>query len=333
MTTQTDPETNSGARLPFIQRIRSIFQLSPKPQRIPGLVYVIANPAAGQDQPVLKTLNTVFRAANLEWQIGVTHRDGDGKALAELALEAGASLIAAYGGDGTVVDVGSGLLGAGVPLGILPGGTGNMMSKALGIPQDLAEAAALIVSREQERQEVFMGQAGPKHFLQLVGIGMEARMVEGADRSAKDRLGMFAYILAGLKALTAPTTARYHLTLDGNRLIDEEGVTCLIAKTGNLGIPSLNELPETADPHEPLLDVVIIRKADIPSLMSLATTMAGGVLNRQVIPQWTARQVEIVADPPQVVQADGEMLEKTPITVKIIPEPLEIITPPQEAAA
>src|ERR1051325_9730109 len=96
-------------------------------------IYVVINPAAGQDRPVLAILNRAFRAAELDWDVGVTKVEGDAARLARAAVEAGYDVVAALGGDGTVMEVAGSLAGTEVPLAILPGGTANVMSVELGI--------------------------------------------------------------------------------------------------------------------------------------------------------------------------------------------------------
>ena len=86
-------------------------------------VHVIINPAAGHDEPILNVLNHVFHPAGVEWDNSLTHQSGDATRLAAEAAASGVDLVAAYGGDGTQMEVANGLMGTGVPQAILPGGT------------------------------------------------------------------------------------------------------------------------------------------------------------------------------------------------------------------
>ncbi len=79
-------------------------------------VHVIVNPASGQDKPILKTLNTVFQDNGIEWEMFVTKEAGDGVRLAKEAAAAGVDVVAVYGGDGTVREVTTGLLGTEMPI-------------------------------------------------------------------------------------------------------------------------------------------------------------------------------------------------------------------------
>ena len=179
------------------------------------LTVVILNPAAGQDRPILKTLNNVFQTAGIDWDILLTKQARDGQWLAQKSVSLGARTIAVYGGDGTITDVASGLAGTKIPLGILPGGTTNMIATALGIPRDLSQACNLIAQPNPITRRLYIGQVNHYHFVQMVGIGLDARMVEGARREAKDRLGLLAYGLSALTALNNPPVTCYHMVTGG----------------------------------------------------------------------------------------------------------------------
>lgn len=84
----------------------------------------------------------------MEWDASITHKYGDATRQARQAVAGGADIVASYGGDGTVMGVANGLMGTGVPLAVLPGGTGNVFSLELDIPQDLEQAARVVVSED-----------------------------------------------------------------------------------------------------------------------------------------------------------------------------------------
>ena len=108
-------------------------------------IHIVVNPASGKNEPILNTVNDAFQPAAVSWNVSVTNAYGDAAKQAREAAASGADIVVAYGGDGTVMEVVNGLMGTGVPLGILPGGTGNVLSNELYIPQTLADAAAVIV--------------------------------------------------------------------------------------------------------------------------------------------------------------------------------------------
>ena len=294
---------------------------------MPKRLAVIVNPASGQDQPVLTVLNRVFHPAGVDWDVFVTKQAGDGKRYAQQALDAGYDAVGVYGGDGTVAEVASGLIGTELPLAIFPGGTANVMSYELGIPGDLPEAAALAFDESAKIRDVDVGLVvqSERFFVLRVGIGFEAQMVEGADRGLKDRVGDAAYALSALNALRDPPMAHYRLTVDG-REVESEGMTCIVANSGSMGRTGLSIAPGI-DPSDGMLDVVVIRKADLPTLLSVAASVISGSGRSTELQRWQGREVVVEADPPQTVTVDGEIVEDTPLVVRVIPHAVRVIVP------
>jgi YegS/Rv2252/BmrU family lipid kinase len=288
-------------------------------------IAVIVNPASGQDKPFLKIFNTTFQDAGYDWELFVTKDAGDGYRLAQKAAADGFEVVAAYGGDGTVMEVACGLRGTGVPMAILPGGTGNVMAVELGIPRDLAAASSLIIQPDRQLRPVDMGQMADKCFILRVGVGFEANVIEIDDRNLKNRYGIFAYVMSALQAAREPTVARYHLVIDGE-VYDCEGLGCIVANAGSLGVPGLTLSPRV-DPSDGLLDVFVIRKADLPSLISMASGFVGGVTQNENLLHWQARLVSVISSPVQPVQGDGELFGTTPIRVKVLPKSVDIVVP------
>ena len=295
--------------------------------KTPQQVFVVINPAAGQDQPILKSLNKIFHENEVDWDIAITKDRGDGQRLARDAVQSGVDLVMVYGGDGTVMECASGLVGSQTPLAILPGGTANVMARELGLPLDLVEAATLAINPQSRIRCVDMGQVGEQTFLLRAGIGFEADMVEGADRELKDRLGMLAYGLSALQTLADPPLARYRLSLDGEEE-EYDGLACVVANSGNMGAADI-VLSKRTDISDGLLDVFVVTKADLPSLVSLVASVFSGRPDPPALKHWQVREVRIESEPIQTVQLDGELIGQTPVTMKILPEAVQVIIPPE----
>jgi YegS/Rv2252/BmrU family lipid kinase len=293
-------------------------------------VRVIINPAAGRGEPILKIMNSAFQAANVDWEVSITKEAGDGFQLAKKAVSQGVDVVAVHGGDGTINEVARALMGTEIPLAIIPGGTGNVMAKEIGLTNDLAFACALAANSEADIQLVDMGKINGHCFLLRAGMGMEATMVKGADREKKDRLGAFAYLLAAFEAMSDPPIAQYTMNLDGEE-ITTEGLTCVIANSGILGRYGFSIAPHISI-QDGFLDVIVIRKADLPSLLSLAASMVGGEENPDNLLHWQVRQASIDAEPQQLVQVDGEIIADSPVSVEIVPQALHLIVPSEENA-
>lgn len=291
-------------------------------------IRVILNPAAGQEEPALKIFNQAFREAGYEWDVRITQQKGDGTRLAKEAVDEGVELVVVYGGDGSVMEAAAGMLNSSIPLGIIPGGTGNVISKALGIPADAAQACALIVAKERTIRDIDIGMSGDVAFIERIGVGLEAAITESADREAKNKYGIFAYIISTVQALSDPQMVKYHITIDGEHL-DMEGLSCVVANIGDLGAAGIT-LAQDVDISDGLLDLFVIKKADLVSLFQLAASVIGGNENHDKMFHKQGREINIVSDPVQGVQADGELIGDSPVDVKIMPKAIHVIVPSAE---
>jgi len=297
-------------------------------------IQVIINPSAGGEQPVLHVLNRVFRECGAEWDVSLTKEAGDARRQAQQAAQAGVDVVAVYGGDGTVSEAASGLVGGNVPLAIFPGGTSNAIALALGIPWDLAQACALVCNPTpgvSTVRTVDMGSVNDHYFLIAVGIGIPGVLAEGADREQKDLFGRFAYVLSSVQALQHASVARYHMTLDG-KPVESEGVVCMIANSGNFGIAGVS-LANSIDMGDGLLDVIVIGDAALGSLLSLASSVVRQDEAAAPFDHWQAREVTVTTEPPQAIQADGEVLQPGPVSAKILPQAVRFIVPGNAATA
>ena len=146
-----------------------------------------------------------------------------------------------------------------------------------------------------------------------------------ADREMKDRLGGFAYTLAGIKALKDPPLAHYKLTLDG-QVEEIEGLWVMIANSASLGAPNLN-LVQKIDVGDGLLDVIVVRQRDLDSLLSVVTSIADVEWAGKPLPHWQVREVTVEADPPMAVTGDGEIWDPTPLVASVIPQAVNILVP------
>lgn len=278
-------------------------------------LHVIINPASGRDRPILNTLNRVFGNHGLAWDVSVTHGPDDAERLARKAVAAGADLVAGYGGDGTLMGIANGLIESDVPLGILPGGTGNSVARELDIPMDLAQAAELLC-QEADVRRIDLGCTGDRYFLLHLYAGLQPS--QRAERELKDSVGVIAYLVSALRVLQDPQVTRYALTIDGQE-IEEDGIVCLVFNTLNVGI----DLPftKTIRPDDGLLDLVLIKKA---SLAVLATLLERENTD-EFLRHWRGRKITVHPATAQDVWLDGEAGGKTPFTAIAVPRALRVV--------
>jgi YegS/Rv2252/BmrU family lipid kinase len=281
-------------------------------------IHVIINPASGSNEPILNILNNTFQTFDADWDVSVTHRSGDALHLARKAADAGVDVVAAYGGDGTIMEVANALAGGSIPLGILPGGTGNGLAKELGIPVQLAEAAALLCQSSKVRG-VDLALVNGHYSILHTYIGLDES--QQAPRDSKDRLKMLAYVAAIFKIIKEPRIAHYQITIDGVTS-EVEGIMCLLTNAIGLGLKW--NATSHIRPDDGLLDVLIFKR-DILSIAS------------DLLEEWRepghlfqagqGREITVQADPSQPVLVDGELIGETPVTAVIAPHALPIIVP------
>jgi YegS/Rv2252/BmrU family lipid kinase len=270
--------------------------------------------------------NTAFKDHDIKWEIKVTHEAGDAKKHASEAAQDGYDIVAVYGGDGSVMEAASGLLDTQIPLAIIPGGTANVMSNELGIPQNSMDALQLLANGDYTPQAVDMGLCNENQlFILRFALGVEAAMVENADRDLKTRFGVLAYAVSAISSLGEAVPSTYSITIDGET-VHETGISCAVANSANVGRPGLYWAPGCSV-TDGLLDVIVFRRKDPGALMGTAAAVLSGTHNEAVMGHYQGKEITITADPPQVMQVDGELLDAKNVKIKVLPQAVRIIVP------
>lgn len=287
-------------------------------------IHVIVNPASGQDQPFFHAVNHVFHPAGIDWDIYITKKGGDARRLAKEAVKAGADAVAVYGGDGTVAEVAAGLTGSNTPLAILPGGTTNATARVLGVPTDLAKAVSLITDPNAAPKSFDMMRVGDGFVFGVVALGVMGDVAVNTDRASKDRLGNVAY---GISAVKASWYAHHHksdyiIRLDGRELRGN-GVACLITNHG----AGFFNLKPPIDASDGLLDVMVFSGKRMRTVSGAAANLVTRNERFTPVEHWQGKVVEVVSEPAQNIQADGEALEAGKVNVEVASNAVRFIVP------
>lgn len=294
---------------------------------------VIINPAAGVGRPILQALNAGLKDTGIEWDVSITHKAGDAERLAKEAVEEGADIVGVHGGDGSVMEVASALRGTSTPMAIFPGGTANVMSVELGIPStDIETSIDFIAKGNYTTRQIDMGRVNDRLFLLRIGIGLEADMMKSADQEIKNRFGMLAYAFSALNEMRNLTPTLYRVRVDGE-LHEVEGISCMIANSGNVAIGGLT-LSKKIDISDGALDVVIFRRVDLAAMITVSAAVVSPNAEATDSPQlkhYQGREIVVEADPPQTISIDGEVVEPTTLTATILPGAVNVIVPVSEA--
>jgi diacylglycerol kinase family enzyme len=220
------------------------------------------------------------------------------------AVQSGAEVVFACGGDGTVMACAGTLAGTEVALAILPSGTGNLLATNLNLPSGVADG--IRVATAGTRRRIDLGSCGRTHFTVMAGMGFDAQMIDATSEDLKRRMGWPAYALAALKHLRH-RPMRVRIRLDGGTPIRRRARTVLVGNVGKLqgGIPLLPD----AEPDDGWLDVAVLTPHTIRHWLA----MAWGVLRRHRevarMETFRARHVEVFSNRPQPRELDGDLIE------------------------
>ena len=282
-----------------------------------SVIAVVANPVS--DEETLDELRSALVEIDHHW---LDTTEGDpGVGMAKKATAEGASLVIACGGDGTVRACAEGLVGTNVPMGIIPAGTGNLLARNLGLPDDVKEA--LLVALDGETIPLDTGEADGETFTVMAGMGLDAVVMEETDSERKDQIGSLAYFLEGIRhfgdeAFSATVTGRAETVASG------DWATVLVGNMGKLQ-GGVDLFPESSA-RDGKLDLLAISGATNREKLAGALGAATGI-ESESLSRSQGEIFVIESDTPVRYEIDGESRHQTnKLTVKINPGSLLVRT-------
>ncbi len=268
------------------------------------MITVIVNPSAHSEraQQSLATIQRLAAGADIRFTAG----PGDARRLAREAALAGASIVVACGGDGTVSEVANGIAGTAAALGVMPLGTMNVFSKEFAIPADL-EAAWRVIEAGVTR-EIDLPDANGAHFIQLAGVGLDAQVVKETTWESKKRLGPLSYIISAAHvAARIPPVLRIE-TDEQTR----EGSFVLIGNGRYYGAKLV--LFPNARPDDGRLDVIIFKNL---GYFDIARYIGGVLLGHHIdlddVEYFQTSELHVSCATPVPVELDGELFCDVPV--------------------
>jgi YegS/Rv2252/BmrU family lipid kinase len=286
---------------------------------------VVLNPTKlDDDEAFRKSVRRVMDSRGWDEPLWLeTTAEDPGRGQASSAVSAGASLVLACGGDGTVTACAEGVTGTGVPLAVIPMGTGNLFARNLGLPMGLEEALAVAVGGVP--QPVDAGRVNERLFVVMAGLGLDARMLSGTSESLKKRLGWFAYAIAAVRHLRM-RPMRVTVSADGGPRRRMRAETLIVGNVGWLqgGLPLLPD----ARPDDGRLDAVALMPGGLAGWVPVALNVLlrrpahGGIYRIQFT------ELQVTLDRPQPWELDGEVMGSTSrLTVTVQPGALLLQMP------
>jgi YegS/Rv2252/BmrU family lipid kinase len=287
-------------------------------------IFVIFNPAARgeKSQRVRRFLDA---KAGPQVALAPTQSAGDAKRLAARAVQERYDVVVAAGGDGTINEVINGLGTSGLPLGVLPLGTVNVFAKELGIPGKLDAAWALIEAGQARTIDLACAEAGgpPRFFMQLAGVGFDARAVRAASWELKKKIGPLSYIWAGLKTLSEQHS-QIEVAINGAAPV--RGFAVLVGN-GRFYGGRFRLFPE-ARLDDGLLDVCVFENGGLLDLARYGQGLLRGAHTRlKDVRYFQAKDFVCRAAEPTPFELDGEDAGEAPVRFSVRPQALRVIVP------
>ena len=284
---------------------------------------LIVNPSAGGGRAgnALPDVQDALRGHGLEHRVETTRDLDHARELAGAAVAAGETAVA-FGGDGLVGAVADALKGTDGVLGVLPGGRGNDFARVLGIPlEPLAACQTLATGVERPLD---LGQAGSGTFVGIASCGFDSE----ANRLANESRirGNLVYAYAAIRALISWKPATFTVRLDSGQTHTVTGYTVAVANSKAYG-GGMFMAPE-ASLEDGLLDVVMVAQAPkLRFLRLLPTVFKGTHVQEPNIQVVRSARVEISADRPFTLYADGDPIAELPVTVSALPRAVRVLVP------
>lgn len=260
-------------------------------------VVAIWNPASGSAPDESKLRD----ALGGDVELVETTADDPGTGQAARAVAAGAAIVVACGGDGTVRACLDPLAGSDTALAIVPLGTGNLLASNLGIPTGLEAGAG--VGRDSART-IDLGRVNGEAFAVMAGSGFDALMIRDANSSIKSRLGTVAYVLSGLKNLRRDAIGTT-VTVDGETWFDGKTTMVLVGNFGEIS-GGIEVFPD-ARPDDGVLDIAVMSASTMRQWATVAwKLMRKRPQHSELARLTTGSHVVVEHDKPRAYELDGE---------------------------
>ena len=290
---------------------------------------VITNPAAARTGALaVDGVRQAFATAGWDAEILATGGPGDAHRLAQYAVEERVDVCAVYGGDGTTMQAAKALVGTDVVLGLIPGGTGNLLAGNLRIPTNPIRATQALLQGSPRRLDLGLltRAAGTDYFAVACGAGIDALVMTATHSDQKHRWGMFAYVATTLRFINEIRSLDHLITVDGQEF-EAHAAMVLVANCGEV-IPPFVRLRSGITPDDGLLDVVVMRANNLgESVRAIWDLLREGHGGDAFVGYARGREIRVETHPRTLVELDGDPGGETPFTATCVPGAIRVMAP------
>lgn len=296
---------------------------------------LITNPAAARTEMVMvRAVVETLRAGGWEVELRATGGAGDARRFAAEAVAARLDVVGVFGGDGTTMQAAAALVGSETTLGVIPGGTGNLLAGNLRIPSHPVRAARSLLAGRSVRLDLgrIERSDGLHYFAVACGAGYDARVMAETTTADKHRWRFAAYVATTFRLMPQLRSTRHLIRVDGIEY-ETTAAMVLVANCGEV-IPPFVRLRSGIAPDDGLLDLIVLRADSFTDsvravwqLLREGSTEASMRTGR--IDYARGKVITVTAESPEPVQLDGEPLGHTPFTAEVVPGAIQVIVPPR----
>lgn len=296
-------------------------------------VLLIANPASRLGQRRLPRARAALERAGIQCDVAFTERPGHAAELVR-SRAAGCDAVFTLGGDGTAMEAAGALAETMLPLGVLAGGTGNLLARALGIPLDPKRAVPSLLAGEELRIDLgrIVSSETPRYFAVAAGVGIDSSMVAETPSWLKRRLGVLAYTItatrAALRAVVRKEFFRVRLTVDGE-VFEADAAAVMIANFGAVLSDRITFGPGIRF-DDGVLDACLYSPKNLSDALRIMwRLLRKNFASDEAMLYCSGRHIRVETEPPRLSQADGELLGMTPIEIRVAPRAVRLLVPRQ----
>jgi diacylglycerol kinase (ATP) len=298
--------------------------------RSPRRAVVIINPLSGQgryDSQVhahAALAQSILAAHDIEATVRPTTKAGDAHSFARDAADRSCDLVVAWGGDGTINEAASALIHTGVPLAIVPAGSGNGLASDLRIPFDAR--AALLIAATGRTMTIDAGQVDTHWFFNIAGVGIDAVIAARFNERGLRKRGLLGYLQLSGAELLRYQGMQYELAIDDER-VEQHALLLAFANGRQYGNRLL--IAPGARLDDGLLEVVIVERLSLLAIAWRLPSLFRGTLQAgRGVTMRAARQLRVRATGPIPFHVDGEpRIGGNELRVQTVPGALSVRVP------
>lgn len=290
------------------------------------MISVIINPIAGGARPVTgrqraELATAVLTAAHEDGEVFLTERQGHARELAAGAVARGARLVVAWGGDGTVNEVGSSLVFGATPMAMVPAGSGNGLATDLGISRE--PRRALTEAFKAVPRAIDAGELGGRMFFGIAGIGFDAQVASCFDRGPGSRRGLSTYAWIAVRELLTYRLSTYRVG-QGSGTRDRRALLVTLANASQFGNGA--RIAPGARVDDGLLDLVVFEEVSrFRTFCALPRFFAGRAAGLRGLSIDQIERATIESDGPMRYHVDGEPVQGgTRLDARVHPGALKV---------